>query len=101
MKVISLYCNGIKGLTKKAEFQALIHLHKPFIVLGCESKLDSTIPTYSVYPSTYDIFRKDRTLHGGGVFIAVRNAIITTEKVHFDIRYCEIITDCLYKICKS
>ena len=84
--------NSIKSPTKKAEFQALIDLHKPDIVLGCESKLDSTIPTYSVFPSTYDIFRKDWTLHGGGVFIGVRNDIIATEQVHLDVHNCEIIT---------
>ena len=58
-------CNGIKSSTKKAELLALIDLRKPDIVLGCESKLDSTIPSYSVFPSTYDILRKDRTSHGG------------------------------------
>ena len=84
--------NSIKSPTKKAEFRALIDLHKPDIVLGCESKLDSTIPTYSVFPSTYDIFRKDWTLHGGGVFIGVRNDIIATEQVHLDVHNCEIIT---------
>ena len=92
LKVISLNCNGMKSPTEKAEFQALIDLHKPDIVLGCESKLDSTIPTYSVFPSTYDIFRKDRTLRGGGVFIGVRNDIIATEQVRLDVHNCEIIT---------
>ena len=35
LKAISLNCNGIKGMTKKVAFQALIDLHKPDIVLGC------------------------------------------------------------------
>ena len=37
-------------------------------------------------------FRKDRTLHGGSVFIGVRNNIITTEEVSLDVHNCEIIT---------
>ena len=67
-------------------------LRKPYIVLGCESKLDSAIPTYSLFPSTYNIFRKDRTVHGGGVFIGVRNDIIAAEQVRLDVHECEIIT---------
>ena len=82
LKVISLNCNGIKSPTKKAEFQALIDQHKPDIVVGCESKLDSTMPTYFVFPSTYEIFRKDRSSHGGGVFIGIRNDIIATKQVN-------------------
>ena len=82
----------VKSPAKKAEFQALVDLHKPDIVLGCESKLDSTIPTYSVFPSTCNIFRKDRTVHGRGVFIGVHNDIIATEQVCLDVHKCEIIT---------
>lgn len=99
LKIISLNCNGIKSPTK-SEFLTLIDLHKPDIVLGCESKLDSTIPSYSVLPSTYDIFRKDRSLHGGGVFIGVRNDIITTEEVRLDVHNCEIVTVVTVKFAK-
>ena len=52
LKIISLNCNGLKNSTKKADFCALIDLHQPDIVLGCESKLDPTIPTYSIFPDT-------------------------------------------------
>ena len=39
LKVVSLNCNGLKGLTKRAEFHSYIELHQPDIILGCESKL--------------------------------------------------------------
>ena len=67
-------------------------LHEPDIVLGCESKIDSTIPTYSIFPDTYEIFRKDRTLNGGGVFIAIRNDLAAVHEHRLDSDQCEIIT---------
>ena len=36
--------------------------------LGCESKIDSTIPTYSIFLDTYDVYRKDRTLTRGSIY---------------------------------
>lgn len=46
--------------------------HQPDTLLGCESKLDGE-PTYSVFPDTYTVYRKDRNSHGGGVFIAMKD----------------------------
>ena len=37
-------------------------------------------------------------MHGGGVFIGIRNDIIATEQVRLDVHNCEIIT--VYKIRK-
>ena len=84
LKVISLNCNGLKSSAKKSDFHALLDLHEPDIVLGCESKIDSTIPTYSIFPDTYEIFRKDRTLNGGGVFIAIRNDLAAVHEHRLD-----------------
>ena len=39
----------------------------------CESHLDETFNSSEILPSTYNIFRRDRTLGGGGVFIGVKN----------------------------
>lgn len=46
--------------------------HQPDIILGCDSKLDVE-PTYSIFPSNYTVYRKDRNSHGGGVFIAIKD----------------------------
>ena len=91
LKVISLNCNGLKGPGKVSEFHSLIELHEPDIILGCKSKLDSSIPSYLVFPDTNEIFRKDRTRFGGGVFVAVRNEHAAVEERHLDVDS-EIIT---------
>ena len=91
LKVLSLNCNSIKSVNKQAEFPALLDLHKPD-VLGCESKIDPSIPTYSVFSDRYEVFRKDRSCHGGGVFIAINNSITSFCEPQLDIQDCEIIT---------
>ena len=92
LKALSRNCNSVKSVNKQAEFLALLDLHQTDIVLGCESKIDSSIPTYLVFPNTYEVFRKGRSCHGGGVFIAINNSIISFCEPHLDVQDCEIIT---------
>lgn len=51
----------------------LVNEHKADIVIGCESHLDETFNSSEILPPTFNIFRRDRTLGGGGVFIGVKN----------------------------
>ena len=46
------------------------------IILLVETKLDSSILTYSFLPINYKAIRNDRNHHSRGVLIAVRNDII-------------------------
>ena len=81
IKILSMNCNRIKGITKNCEFRALLHQYGPHVILGCESKIDNTFPTYSLFPSHYtEAHRKDRTKHGGGVFCAIRGDVMATEE---------------------
>lgn len=93
---MSLNCNGLKGSAKglrlRSEFQSHIELHHPDIILECESELDADIPTYSIFPESYNIFREDRSSSGGGVFIAVRNDLVAVEGKRFDVEGSEVIT---------
>ena len=72
-------CNGLKGAFRRIEFQALLDLHQSDIVLGCESKLDEDIPTYSVFPQNFTVFRNDHNYNGGGVFKAIKSDIVCEE----------------------
>ena len=51
--------------------QSAVDYTAPDIIIGSESKLDATILSSEVFPTGYDIYRKDRDKFGGGVFIAV------------------------------
>ena len=83
-------CNGLKSISRSNELKALLDLHNPDFVLGTESKLEQDIPSYSIFPSNYAIFRNDRNHNGCGVFQAVRSDLICTEEPDF-INDCEII----------
>ena len=83
-------CNGVKGPSKQAAFLATLDIHRPDIVLGCESKLCNSMCTYEFFPKNYTIFRKDCNVNGGGVFVATYDRIISYEIPDLDTD-CEII----------
>ena len=51
----------------------------PDVIVGCESWLDNTVPSASVFPEGYIAYRKDRNGHGGGVFILVSTRFESSE----------------------
>ena len=58
-------------------------------MLGRESKLDGE-PTYSVFPSNYTVYMKDRNSAGGGVFIAIKDTFASYPLYDADTN-CEIV----------
>ena len=84
LKGMQINCNGLKGDDSKLDFQAAVEQHNPDIIFGCESKLDEGIPTYSVFTENYEVYRKDRTANGGGVFLAIRSDIVAVDRPQFD-----------------
>ena len=76
----------------------MIDEYKPDIVLGTESWLSPDISSGEIFPSTYNIFRKDRTseARGGGVFQAIKTDLLASCKQEFDAD-CECIwTQCQF-----
>ena len=77
IKILSMNCNSIKGNTNKCEFRALLHKHDRQF----ESNIDSTFPTYSLFPPHYmEVHRKDHNKHGGGVLCAIIGDVLATEE---------------------
>ena len=94
-------CNGLNSSLCSTEFQVLLELHNPDFVLGTESKLQNDIPSSSIFPSNYTVFRKDRNVHGGGVFQAIKSDLICVEEPHLSTD-CEIIwTSLKMRNCKT
>ncbi|XP_068739230.1 uncharacterized protein [Montipora capricornis] len=89
LNIVIANCNGIGGRKSNPEFQSFINHHSPDIMLGCESKLDGE-PTYSVFPSNYTVYRKDRNSAGGGVFIAIKDTFASYPLYDADTN-CEIV----------
>ena len=62
VKMMIINCNGVRGPSKHAAFLATLDIHKPDIVLVCESKLCNSMCRYEFFPKNY--------VNGGGVFFA-------------------------------
>ena len=75
LKFVSININSIRG--KKLELLAFLDFQQPHIVAIQETKLDRSIATSELFPEScpYNIYRKDRNLHGGGVMLLVHNDI--------------------------
>ena len=67
--------NSIRG--KKLELLAFLDFHQPQIVAIQETKIDSSISTSELFPEScpYNVYRKDRTLDGGGVMLLIHKDI--------------------------
>ena len=83
-------CNGVKGPSKQAAYLATLDIHKPDIVLGCESKLCNSMCSYEFLPKNYTVFNKDRNVNGGGVFVATSHRTISYKIPDLDTD-CEMI----------
>ena len=90
LKGMIINCNSLKGPSRFSEFQVPLDFYKPDIIFGCESKLDCEVPTYSVFPPSYSVLRKDRNRNGGAVFVVIKSEFVCKEKPTFG-RDCEII----------
>ena len=71
LKFVSININSIRG--KKLELLAFLDFHQPHIVAIRETKTDSSIAISELFPEScpYNVYRKDRNLHGGSVMLPV------------------------------
>lgn len=77
LRVLNVNCQSIKN--KQAQFLNLVDSSKPDVIIGTESWLDATVHTAEYFPPNFNVYRRDRHLHGGGVFIAVSSDLPSTR----------------------
>ena len=76
-----LNCRSIRSEDKSREFSMFVREHNPDIILGTESWLSDDISDAEVFPKNYVTYRKDRSDRiGGGVFICVRDSIVSYKE---------------------
>ena len=80
LKVLTINCNSIVSQSKAGQFISLVTTEDPDIIIGTESKLDNTIANGEVFPQNYCVLRKDRQKGGGGVFLAIRDTFLFSER---------------------
>ena len=79
LKIVTINVQSIKSKHKQAQLNLFCKNENPDIILGTESHLDEDFLDSEVFHKNYEIIRKDRNRHGGGVFISFRNTLLITE----------------------
>ena len=64
-------------MSKRLDFMAFVYAHRFDVVAITETFLDETIPDALVAPDGYDVFRRDRSRHGGGVLVLTKSSLIS------------------------
>lgn len=71
LRILNINFRSADG--KKSSMPLLLDTLKPDIIIGTETWLDSNIFDREILPDFYQLYRKDRSRHGGGVLLAVRS----------------------------
>ena len=78
LRILVLNANSVKS--KKPEISELCSSTQADVLLITETKLDNTVNSCEFLPQNFDgHIRKDRSIHGGGVMIALRNDLVADE----------------------
>ena len=72
---------------KRAEIGCMIDSVKPDIIFGTETWLNEDIKDNEIIPDNYTVYRKDRNREGGGVLLAIRQDLKSSEEP-------DLMTDC-------
>ena len=78
LRILLINYQSVKG--KAADVAALIEMYQPDIVCGTETWLNKNISSSEIFPDSYVIFRRDRTMfEGGGVIHAVKKNLVASQ----------------------
>ena len=80
LKVLTINCRSLKSKRKQRELRRVLVQENPDIICGNEAHIDENFYTGEIFPDSYDVFRKDRNIHGGGVFIGLKRYLIGLEE---------------------
>ena len=77
---LSLLVSNFRSVkNKQAELQAFLATHNLHIIIGTESHLEDSISNSEIFPSHYQVYRKDRNIQSGGVSVLVDNNIPSNQ----------------------
>jgi len=63
IRTLTVNCRSLMSDKKRIDLHNLIETHKPNIIIGTESHLDSTIASSEIFPDNFqNPYRKDRKL---------------------------------------
>ena len=99
-KIKTINCRSLRSDSKRSAFTALVDTYKPDIINATETHLDSSVFSAELGLDNYDVFCKDRNIHGGGVLIAVKNNLIASRELELEREELETVL-CKLQISRS
>ena len=57
----------------------------PDVIVGCESHHDVSFTLAETFPKGFQVYRKDRSMGGGSIFLAVKDTLAVTEVTTLDV----------------
>ena len=78
LRLLNINCQSV--VNKKEHLHAMIDTMKPDIIVGTESWLHLDIKDNEIFPTNFNVYRRDRNSTGGGVFTAVSNEFLSTRQ---------------------
>ena len=57
----------------------------PDVIVGCQSHLDVSFTSAKTFPKGFQVYRKDRSIGGGGIFLVVKDTLAVTELTTLDV----------------
>ena len=75
--MLQVNCRSVYN--KALEFWNLVDTYSPDVVIGTESWVKEDTDNAKVFRADFTTFRRDKSAHGGSVFICVKHFIATTE----------------------
>ena len=78
LRLLQVNCQSIGN--KKIEFLNLVETYSRDVVIATESWLHEDVNSNEIIRGTYEMYRRDRGMRGGGVFICVRRGITSCLK---------------------
>ena len=88
LKVLTVNVNHI--LAKRVELLHFLVDNSIDIMIACETKIDENICDAELGLENFDIYRKDRNIHGGGVLVAVKKQL-KSRKLEITGTECELV----------
>ena len=81
-----LYCLNVNSVVKHLdELRLLVDDKQPHVLCLNETKLDDTVEDNCIDIDGYQVIRKDRTRHGGGVAMCVHESLMFEFRNDFDV----------------